>query len=455
MKRMFLALLLTPMVMALPAGAATGISEGIARTAERGQQSLAVVEGRIVQGSQTRQLAGQAICLDAENGVFLTMALPTGLEADTLEELSIVLPGVERKTVGAKLLGVDPATSLGFVQATEKVDCKPIAFAAKSNLSIGDRVYAAGITPGDAANTPYVGVAYVSAKVRMPDQLVRVTGGSLTGPCSPVFDESGTAVGLVARQLYQTHQSLGRGGAVRTPLRNLDSTKFFMPVEEFVHVFRRIPQGGKSRRPGWIGCGFRAIPEEINFYDRPAVKIHKVIEGQPADRAGLQDEDVLIAVDGEPLEPMATPAMVRANLIHKLARVPVGERLRLKVMRDGKPMEVSVNVAEMPTTASEAPRFASQQLGLIGREKIMLDRYLGDPETANVDGLIVMQVLQNSPASNAGLANGDLITHVGQTPVETVQDIQSALQSAVQARADIKLVVRRDDTEQVITIPVR
>lgn len=403
-------------------------------------------------------VSGLAVCIEP-SGVFMTTDIDPRLPVNMLEDFEIVMPGVDGETIPAELMGIDPASGLGFVRTTGERTFKAIRFRSSAGLEVGQPVGSAGLLTVDPALPKYMGLAYVSSTARLPVRHVYVTGGKLTGIGSPVFDTEGYAIGLVKDQLYVSYQTPSQqGGSARLPLQGRQETSFFTPVEEFIHVLENVPTGGAVRRPPWLGVGnFEQVTEETaKLYNisGPAIMVDKVVEGHPADRAGLRGRDIILAVDGEPVERLGSPSLTAQNFVRRIERMQVGETIELTIRRGQETRTVEVELAATPKLPAEAERYVSRELGFIVREKVMLDRYLGDSPTAEVPGLVVLQVGERTVAARDGLQNGDLITQVNSTDVTTVSRLREVLDGAMRTSPGepISFIVRRGNQAQRIEV---
>jgi serine protease Do len=432
----------------------------LADVAAKTSGALAVVKYTVEMETGNKTVMGQGICISNANqlGVFLTTALDARMNVESLKDFQVVLPGVEEKTLKAKLLGIDPWTGLGFVQAMEKNEWQVVSFSRTSKLALGQQVASIGLMMGDPAYPVYVGTAYLSSLMRVPGDLAYITGGRLTGTGSPVFATDGRAVGIVGRQLFLGYEMPSQQGMVAMQLRSQQETAFFTPVEEFVHVLENIPSDGKVARLPWMGVNkFEAISKDmadILKLDKPAVKVDEIIPNQPAAKAGLTNRDIIIEVDGKPLEKLATPELSVRNFVRKLMRMRSGEALKLKVLSGRTTKDVTVTLGDMPTRPSEAKRYFNKALGLLVREKVMLDEFLDKSESAKVPGLIVLGMVKGSPAATGAFEGGDVITNVNNQPVKTVDVFQEIVEKSLAGSrtAPINFLVRRGDQAQVITV---
>jgi len=446
--------------VALPAAGAD-TAKLLADTAARAKDALAMVRCVFNTGAREQTLTGPAICIDPA-GLLMTRAVRAHIRVEDIKTLELIIPGPDAETVEATLVGIDAATGFGFVQAKGARKWAAIRFAKQSNLEIGQEVTSAGLMLSDPGFAPCVGAAYVSSVLRLPHRLVYVTGGKLTGRGSVVFRADGQAIGIVSigdqpSLSYLTTTPQGRG---LMELRGLNETAFFLPVEEFVHVIESIPTGGRVRRPGWAGVyKYEAIEkgdyaENVIKLDRPGVLVDTVIPNTPAAQAGLKTTDVIVALNGEGVEKLATGSLTMGNFVRQIRRLPAGTKVTLSVYADQKTRDVSLTLIPMPTWPNEARQYVDRQRGFAVREKVMLDRYIIKGPTAEAEGLLVIAVGPQTQAARAGLQADDVIVSANGTEVKDVAGFKAVLDAATTATppAEIKLIIRRGNQGQIITL---
>jgi len=461
MKSMARMVLVAGLILMMGAAAPADTAATLAKIHADAAGSLAVLRCKYKTELVEHTLGGQAFCIGADRegkAVFMTLSLDARMQEEELSDFSLLLPGADRKEVKAQLMGIDPETNLGFVRVLENGSFAKIAFDTKAQVKPGQQVFSIGLIPGDAANTPYLGTAYVSAVRRLPRKLVSVTGGALTQSGSPVFNAEGKAIGLVGRQLFQGYQMVANRQTMTVGLQPQQDTSYFLPIEEFAHVLRMIPTPGKQRKLPWLGViHFEGVNEELADalqLDRPGVMIDKLVPGFAAEKAGLKNRDVVVAVNGQPLERLATPQLTAQEMMTTLLRFAPGEKITLRVLRSGQTKDYPISLDAMPKAAHEAKRYADKQLGMVVREKVMLDKYTDVLGTADVDGLVVVAVARNSPAAKGDLRADDVITNVNALAVTTVDAFQAAVEPALKAQPPkaINLMVRRGNQNVAVAI---
>jgi serine protease Do len=171
----------------------------------------------------------------------------------------------------------------------------------------------------------------------------------------------------------------------------------------------------------------------------------------PAAKAGLQSRDVITAFNGKPVK-------APRELTDAVAATPVGTTVQVDFIRGGQPQSVTVQLAERPDgpiARAPQPEFDLPLPGVPeesvpgarqGRLGIQGDNVT--PELAermglkSQDGVLVMSVRPGSPASEAGVAHGDVIHSVGNTRVKTIEELVAALQT-VQAGQVVLVEIER------------
>jgi len=444
-----------------PAARAQGtVQEALADVARTAEKSLAMVEVQFEDETGEQRLVGVAVCIDA-SGVFMTHSMDERAAVETIQSIKLFPPGSSKEATPARLLGIDAATNLTFVKAERPGSWQAVQFSRRADLSVGQPVVSAGLMIGRGSRPVNVGLAYVSCSVRAPEQFDLVTGGRLTRIGSPVFTLDGRAVGLVGRQLFLEYRMMTPQGQARTPLAPQQQTCFFTPVDEFAYVLERIPSDGKVRRLPWLGIGkFEQVrPEyaEILGLDRPGIMIEQILPGHPGDKAGLEERDVILAMNGQPVEDLGTPEFTTGAFLRRIARMEIGQTVTLSVLRDTETQTVRVTLAPTPELPSEAQRYYVRQIGLLVREKVALDRFLEKGAAAQDEGLLVVNVARGSPAEQAQLQSDDLITQVNGQAATTVDKFRRVVEDALVAdpTAPLNFQVRRGtQTLQLGVAPV-
>ncbi len=217
----------------------------------------------------------------------------------------------------------------------------------------------------------------------------------------------------------------------------------------------------------YLGIGLDEVtPETVSRLrlkaERGAVVID-VVADSPAAKAGLQVNDVIVRWDGEQIESAIQLSRMRRE-------TPPGRTVRLGIVRDGREMELSVQLAERPQRVTRtsgriyAPRVAGTRFrparvirgGRIGRTSLGMQMMSLTPQMAEYFGLgqrsgaLVTWVDQESSVAKAGLKAGDVILTIGGQSVDDPAEAWRTLRQKAGETVEIK--VMRDRREQSFTV---
>lgn len=202
---------------------------------------------------------------------------------------------------------------------------------------------------------------------------------------------------------------------------------------------------------GLVPCG--GLRKEIEIDVRvgvPGAVVVEVMPDSPAEEAGLQEGDVIVAIDGQELD-------AENNLADLIADYEPGDSVTLKIERPGEEtFEVTVELGEHPDKEDAAylgVRYsASPWFG--GLEGLPFEEFEFDeppfvfPEGEIEQGAIVRRVLEDSPASTAGLEEGDVITAIDGEPVESPRALADAIAECEPGDRVTLTVYQRDGEEE-------
>ncbi len=170
-----------------------------------------------------------------------------------------------------------------------------------------------------------------------------------------------------------------------------------------------------------------ALLKSLGVEHRPGVIIRKLPSGQPADKAGLEAGDVILAVDGQTITDSATLQRIIAGTLP-------GTRVDLTILRNKKVMKVPVELGELPggeqltssVAEKPAPPAIIEKMGLeISELTAEKAKQVGVP--TDTEGLLVEKVLRGGLAHLLGIRAGDVIIELQQQKVHTVEQFNAGL----------------------------
>jgi serine protease Do len=328
------------------------------------------------------------------------------------------------KEYDAKLVGRDPKTDLALIKVKPDKDFpKPEVLGDSDALRVGDWVMAVG-NPFGLGNTVTTGI--ISAKSRILgagpyDDFLQTDAAINPGNSGgPLFNMDGEVIGINTAIMAQG-QGIG----------------FAIPVNMAKELLPQLKKGKVVR--GWLGLMIQDITPELaksfGIKTDKGVLISDVVKGSPAEKAGLMRGDVILRFNGKEIE--------NAHKLSQLAAAtPPGTQTKIDLLRNGQEKTISLKLGTMPTEAQKSisPEEKSDWGMMVQELTPQLAQQLGlEPGTS---GVVISNIQEGSPAAEAGLRPGDLITEANRTAVNNLSDYQQALQK-VKKGENLLLLVKR------------
>lgn len=363
------------------------------------------------------------------------------------------------RVLEASLIGGDAPSDLAVLKV-EAADLVAVPFAATDGLRVGQWVVAAG-NPFGLGSSITAGIVSATGRgigINQYEDFIQTDAAINPGNSGgPLLNLRGEVVGVNTAILSRTGGNVGIG--------------FAIPADLTESVVNQLIDQGTVRR-GYLGVRMAPLPDAVRAdlgLDRPGVAVVEVTGDGPAGDAGILAEDIIVAVDGEPV---ATPAELGLVIA---SRRP-GQRVLLEVFRDRRVREVPVVLAEFtldrmsgrmtPTPRpspepSPQPQPSEERIEAIRGETVRvfgMDLVTLTPQLAAragvadlSAGLLVARVRAGSAAAAAGLKAGSVITAVDGRAVEDLAAWGSLMEARDWAGRP-RLTVRVGDRDRTMTL---
>jgi len=205
---------------------------------------------------------------------------------------------------------------------------------------------------------------------------------------------------------------------------------FAIPIDVVKQILPQLREKGKVVR-GFLGVQPQGITAEmvdqLGLKSTRGALIADVVKDSPADQAGLKPGDVVVALNGKPVND-------NSQLTRDVGVIPPGNSVKLDVVRDGKQKTIAVKLAPRPDETEPASKSSGQGSGDKDRGD-MLGLSVEDltPQLARraqvepgTKGAVVTDVASDSPAADAGLEPGDVVVEVNRQQVASAADYKKA-----------------------------
>jgi serine protease Do len=212
---------------------------------------------------------------------------------------------------------------------------------------------------------------------------------------------------------------------------------FTIPIDTVLEVKRQIAEGGVER--GWIGITLQPLSRDLAAYfgipEASGVIVNGVSPGSPAARAKLAPGDVITHFEGKPVE--AEQEEDLGDFQRRVAAVPPGRKVELKLLRDGKARDVQVELGTQPTVQPE-----ESETGFGFHVQEITEKLFREQRLESREGAYVSFVARGSAASEAGLFPGDVVERIDDRRVRDLAELRSALEG-VEAKSAFLITARR------------
>ena len=349
----------------------------------------------------------------------------------------------------AQIVGTDPNTDIALLQVQSQEPLSFVAFGDSTASRVGDWVMAMGNPLGQGFS---VSVGVVSAQGRALqgtyDDFIQTDAAINRGNSGgPLFNMNGEVVGVNTAILSPSGGSIGIG--------------FAMSSQVVTRVIDQLQQYGETRR-GWLGVRIQDMDEDMAAamdLDAPRGAIVTDVPEGPARDAGVQVGDVILSFDGQQVDDTR-------ELVRVVGNAPVGETVRMVVMRDTETRTLRVTLGRreteervaFPDDSSSDPavpeRSQMEMLGMTLAPVGPQTRPLVEPDGLQ-SGLVIQEIDPLGPAADKGLQVGDVIVSVRQQNVETLSDFTAQVEAAREAgQQTVLMMVRRGDNNRFVALSI-
>jgi len=334
----------------------------------------------------------------------------------------------------ATLLGRDYGADVAFfqIEGAEGAELAPVVFGAARRVAVGEEVAVVGLLPEPLGPAISVELTRVQAVAEKP-RAGFVVGTSASDPVgSLVTSLDGDVLGYLDALTVSLPDTSSRNPlAFVTMMRDLPKgigRGFARPAGDLAGARVETKASAPVRR-GWMGVEMQAVSKELAEYRKlpvsSGVLVGYVYRGSPAEKAGLEVGDVLVTLDGVPVEVQREEEI--ASFAERILRAGADAELSLEYLRGGVRNETRVRLAAAPRSVREALTLKVDELDLTVREityDFVATRFLESDQ----QGVVVVQPPVGVSSNQNRIAPGDVLVRVGEEPVADFEGFRALVE---------------------------
>ena len=379
------------------------------------------------QGESRGHSLGSGVIIDSDEGYIIT----NNHVIDDAEDIKVIL--YDKREVRGTIVATDPPSDLAVI----KVDPNGLSTVALGNsdqLSVGEWVVAIGSPFGLHLNHT-VTAGIVSAIGRSSGISRNNFEDFIQHDAAINPGNSGGALFNLDGELVGINTAIATDGYSRANA----GVGFAIPINMVKRVMEDLISDGKVTR-GWLGIQIQDVDEgmakalQLNGWN--GAIISQVIKNSPAEDAGVEKQDVIIAVNGVKVDDSS-------NLKNLISSGRPHDKTKLTLIRDGHEKKLTVTLGIRPgeKELAETYRYGEKLFDILGlRVETFENR---DPKNLDyVNGVKIVEVKKDSPASDNNINRGDIITEMGKTSIKEKNEYDLELESYSKGNTIMLRIVR-------------
>jgi serine protease Do len=384
--------------------------------------------GNIPDREMKQQSLGSGFIIDKDGFIITNNHVVEGAD-----EIKVKL--ADGREFKAKVVGRDKKTDLALIKISSLFRNLPtLSFGDSNKIRTGDWVLAIG-NPFGLEHTVTQGIISATGRVIGSgpyDNFLQTDAPINPGNSGgPLVNLKGEVIGINTA-IIASGQGIG----------------FAIPSNMAKSVISQLKEKGKVTR-GWIGVSIQSLTPELaqamGLKEQKGALVSDVMQGGPADAAGMKRGDVIISFAGRDIKEASDLPII-------VAETPVGKTVTVKILRDAKEVDLKITIAEM-TGERLASRKIAPESGLGMQVDDIKPEWQREFNLRESTGVVVTDVSPNGPAYEAGIKAGDVIKEINRKSIKNMRDYREYV-GAGRTGAPVLFLIKRGAQTFYISIRI-
>lgn len=373
--------------------------------------------------------AGSGVIIDPEGYILTNYHV-----VKEAKDIKVTISGNREKEYDGELIGKDDRTDLAVIKIKSEEKFTSAKLGNSDTIKVGEWVIAigspfgfeqtvtAGIISAKRQSVPIEGRRY-EAMIQTDASINRGNSGG------PLINMKGKVIGI--------------NTAIYAPTGVFAGVGFAIPINKAKEILGDLIEKGKVVR-GWLGVIIQEITPELaesfRLEEKGGALIGEVLEDTPAEEAGLKEGDIIIEFDGKRIEK-------HDDLPSIVAKTPVGKKVGVKILRDGKQRSFRVKIRELREESPPTNRKKEEvedSLGMTVEE--LSPAIIRHYRLSDDSGVIITDIEPGSPADDAGLRPGDIIKEINRQKINDLSDYQKHISRIKEGKTVLFHIRRGNNT---------
>ena len=374
-------------------------------------------DNRSPRDGQKAHSLGSGVIIDANKGYIIT----NNHVIDKAEEIKVIL--FDKREFDAEIIATDPPSDIAIIKI-KPTRMTTVDLGDSEKLKVGEWVVAIGSPFGLHLN--HTVTAGIVSAVGRNDVISRNNFEDFIQHDAAINPgNSGGALFNLDGKLVGINTAIATDGFSRANA----GVGFAIPINMVKRIMEDLITDGKVSR-GWLGVHIQDLNNNmintLGLQNRNGALISQVIKGSPAEDAGVNDKDVVVAVNGKQVENSS-------QLKNLISAERPNNKTKLTIIRDGKEKKITVTLGKRPNQdeLTEAYSYERSKFDLLG---LSVETYENSEDnvwfsSSGSGGVIIVEIKSNSVAEENNIKWGDIIIEIGKTDIRDEADYNSVLKT--------------------------